>query len=148
MKIAVFSRTDSAVLRRAPSIEARTDRAACREAQEYQRMVVEMLREEYGDDFIGTPPSDGSGGECNKRGEGVRMCHHFEAEALQIDTDNKPRGPDFFEKPHHESLNRESKEGLASALSATARAQSACSAASTVADAECSTESSTAGSIE
>ena len=89
MKIAVFSRTDSAVLRRAPSIEARTDRAACREAQEYQRMVVEMLREEYGDDFIGTPPSDGSGGECNKRGEGVRMCHHFEAEALQIDTDNK-----------------------------------------------------------
>ena len=82
MKIAVFSREDSAVVCRAPSLDAR----ACPEGQEYQRMVVEMLREEYGDDFVGTPPAEVLDESWNAIMSESKRCKASEALATLTDT--------------------------------------------------------------
>ena len=56
MPIAVFDRSNSAQCCRVPSVELRTDRTACPHAKEYHRLVVASLREEYGEQMIGSPP--------------------------------------------------------------------------------------------
>ena len=56
MPITVFDRNTSSHCSRLPSVELRTDRTACPEAKEYHRLVVANLREEYGEQMIGSPP--------------------------------------------------------------------------------------------
>ena len=56
MPIAVFSGKDSASIIRVPSIECHTDRTASTVGAQYHQFVVARLREEYGDNAIGSPP--------------------------------------------------------------------------------------------